>query len=203
MIGSLERARIHTKIKLIEDQRFDAQRNVNLNAIVIGFGHVTLSQLQPPDIREERVHLSTKPSTTVIQQFAKDKNGETKKILERNDVAMTSRWCPIFTNVEFQRLFVFSSSRLANDHAPSIAQLPSTSTMKLPPPSAGDSYVVLESTSTPPFSPSDRSPPVPAMMIKQGVTREMSVVRSALNKRLYLLLRNYSTVGLPLFSLQL
>ncbi|KAF9647839.1 hypothetical protein BDM02DRAFT_2499413 [Thelephora ganbajun] len=46
--------------------------------------------------------------------------------------------------------------------------------MKLPPPSAGDSYVVLEAVS-PTFSSPDRLPPVPAMMLRQGVTREISV----------------------------
>ena len=49
--------------------------------------------------------------------------------------------------------------------------------MKLPPPSAGDSYVVLEAAS-PSFSPSGRLPPTPAMMLKPGVTRDASVVRS-------------------------
>jgi len=91
---------------------------------------------------------------------------------------MTSGRCPIFTDVEFQRLFVFSSLRFGSIKLQ--ASPTPTSTMKLPPPSAGDSYVTLESTSTP-FSPSDRSPPVPAMMIRQGVAREISVVRSALS----------------------
>lgn len=115
---------------------------------------------------------------------------------------MTSGARPITTDVEFQRLFIFSSLRSGSDQAPSIARLPSISTMKLPPPSAGDSYVALESPSTPPFSPSDRSPPVPAMMIRQGVTSGISVVRSP-SQRFYSPLKIHPSVGLPLFSLEL
>ena len=65
----------------------------------------------------------------------------------------------------------------------------SNSTMKLSPPSASDSYVALEAASPPLFSRSDRLPPVPAMMVRQSVTREMSVVRSVRSQKLYLLLK--------------
>jgi hypothetical protein len=92
------------------------------------------------------------------------------------------------------RLFIFSCLRSGNNDASF------NPTMKLLPTPAGDSYVALEAPSPPS---SVRSPPVPAMMLRKGVTRETSVVRSTRSHKLYLLLKTCPSVGLSLFSFQL
>ena len=77
----------------------------------------------------------------------------------------------------------------------------STPPMKPFPPPADGSYAILPAAS--PLSSPDRLPPVPAMMIRQGVTGEMSVVRSARSWKVYSLLKSFPLVGLSIFSLQL